>query len=180
MTGAQTTVDQRISGEVAMGPDDELVGAVVELLVARRLTISVAESCTGGLICAALCGPAGASRYLLGGVVAYANALKTGLLGIPREALAEQGAVSSPTALAMATAMRRVSGSAMALGVTGLAGPQVNRRSGKPEGVVYIALVGGPRGDQWREHLWSGTRQQNQSSSVRAALQLLRDELTEA
>jgi nicotinamide-nucleotide amidase len=157
---------------------EDLVGAIVERLVARGATIAVAESCTGGLICAALCAPAGASRYLLGGVVAYANSLKTGLLGVPAGVLAEHGAVSAEAALAMARAMKAAAGSDLALGVTGLAGPQTGRRSAKAAGTVYVALAGGPRGDQVREHEWSGSRQENQQASTVAALRLLYDELS--
>ncbi len=156
---------------------DHLAGQVIDRLIARRLTIAVAETCTGGLICATLCAPAGASRYLVGGVLAYANILKTNVLGVSAEILAEHGAVSAPTAVAMAHAMRRAAGSDLALGVSGMAGPQTGRRSMKPAGQVYVALVGGPHDDQWREYQWSGTRADNQLSSVRVALQLVYDEL---
>jgi nicotinamide-nucleotide amidase len=117
---------------------EETVGG---LLTDRGLTLSLAESCTGGLVAKLLTDVPGASAWFLGGVTAYSNAVKTSLLGVPGELLEEQGAVSAECAAAMALGVRRLTGSGMAGAVTGIAGPS-GAVPGKPVGTVSLAVSG--------------------------------------
>jgi nicotinamide-nucleotide amidase len=155
---------------------------VAELLSARAGTLAVAESSTGGLILSLLTDVPGASRWLRGGLVAYTNDAKRDLLGVPAATLSTHGAVSPETALAMAHGVRRLFGSAWALGETGVAGPQTGRRSAKPAGLTFIA-VAGERDGQPIERVkrlllpTAGDRVATKRAFAEAALALLLDEL---
>ena len=130
------------TGTLCYGTDtDSLASVVLERLRQRGETLAVAESCTGGGLGAALAAVPGASDVFLGGVIAYANAMKEGLLGVPPELLAEHGAVSDPVAIAMAEGVRRRTGSDWALSVTGIAGPG-GGSAAKPVGLVHLGLAG--------------------------------------
>ncbi len=128
-------------GDFLYGVDvDSLEQRVLQLLRSRGLTLSAAESCTGGLIAKRITDLPGASAVFLGGVVSYTNGVKAGVLGVPEELLAECGAVSAPVALAMAEGVRRLTGSDLAVSVTGVAGPDRDDR-GNQVGTVFIALA---------------------------------------
>ena len=130
------------TGSLCFGTDnDSLASVVLERLRRRGETLAVAESCSGGGLGAALAAVPGASDVFLGGVIAYANSLKEGLLGVPPELLAEHGAVSDPVAIAMAEGVRRGTGSDWALSVTGIAGPG-GGSAAKPVGLVHLGLAG--------------------------------------
>ena len=126
-------------GDILFGVDAETMEDVVAArLVARGLTLAVAESVTGGLIASRLVNVAGASRWFRGGVVSYASEVKYDLLGVPRGPV-----VSAPAAEAMATGVARVLGADVGLSVTGVAGPE--EQDGQPAGTVFVgvALAGG-------------------------------------
>ncbi len=128
-------------GDVVYGVDVESLEEVVSSLLRERgLTLSAAESCTGGLIAKRITDLPGASQIFRGGVVSYTNDVKAGVLGVPRELLEEYGAVSEPVARAMAEGCRRACGSDLALSVTGVAGPDSDDR-GNEVGTVFIALA---------------------------------------
>ena len=128
-------------GDVVYGVDvGSLEEVVSRLLQERSLTLSTAESCTGGLIAKRVTDIPGASQVFRGGVVSYTNDVKADVLGVPRAALDAWGAVSEPVARAMAEGCRRLCGSDIALAVTGLAGPEGDDR-GNEVGTVYIALA---------------------------------------
>ena len=128
-------------GDVVYGVDVESLEAVVsDLLRERGMTLSAAESCTGGLIAKRLTDLPGASSVFRGGVVSYTNGVKAGVLGVPEELLEEYGAVSEPVARSMAECCRRICGSDLAVSVTGVAGPDRDDR-GNDVGTVYIALA---------------------------------------
>jgi nicotinamide-nucleotide amidase len=114
---------------------------VIEKLRQRGETLAVAESCSGGGLGAALTAVPGASDVFLGGVIAYANAVKQGLLGVDPLDLERWGAVSDPVAEAMALGAQRVTGSDWALAITGVAGPGGGSDQ-KPVGLVHIAVAG--------------------------------------
>jgi PncC family amidohydrolase len=137
----------------------------------RGLTVACAESCTGGLVAHLLTEVPGSSRYLRGGVVAYADDLKRSLLGVPDALLAAHGAVSAQVALAMADGVRDRLGADLGVGVTGVAGPG-GGTDAKPVGLVYVA-VSGVRPPTVRRFNWSGDRAGNKRDSARAALELL-------
>lgn len=128
-------------GDCLYGVDvASLEEVVLGQLLEQGLTLSAAESCTGGLIAKRITDLPGASRAFLGGVVSYTNAVKQTALGVPEALLAEYGPVSEPVARAMAQGVQHLTGSDLAVSVTGLAGPGGDER-GNPEGLVYIGLA---------------------------------------
>ncbi len=128
-------------GDVVYGVDvDSLEAVVSQLLRQRGLTLSAAESCTGGLIAKRMTDLPGASQVFRGGVVSYVNPVKAGVLGVPQALLDQYGAVSDPVARAMAEGCRRICGSDFALSVTGVAGPDRDDRNNEV-GTVYIGLA---------------------------------------
>lgn len=147
------------------------VEALSALCRARALTVATAESCTGGLVGAAITAQAGASDFYVGGVVCYANAVKHRILGVPKALLAEKGAVSTEVAAAMARGARRVLKADAAMAITGIAGPGGGTPT-KPVGTVYLAVAAG-RKVVVRHHVWKGTRAQVRKAACRAALRLL-------
>ncbi|HRS29680.1 MAG TPA: nicotinamide-nucleotide amidohydrolase family protein, partial [Phycisphaerae bacterium] len=127
-------------GPIIYGRGDEtLQSAVGELLVAAGQTVAVAESCTGGLLGKLLTEVPGSSRYFLGGIISYADAVKTRLLGVPQETLRSHGAVSEEVARAMAAGACAALASDWAISITGIAGPAGGSAS-KPVGLVYVGL----------------------------------------
>ncbi len=154
-----------------------LAEAVLDLLRERGLTLAVAESCTGGLLGSLLTEPAGASDVFLGGFITYSNEMKATLLGVPESTLAAHGAVSRPTAEAMARGAARAASGAggrpadCALAITGVAGPGGGSEA-KPVGTVYIALAAPDTLDVRRLRI-SGDREAVRRRSALAALALL-------
>ncbi|HOD67230.1 MAG TPA: competence/damage-inducible protein A [candidate division Zixibacteria bacterium] len=132
----ESTVGKYIFGR----GDDTLEGVVGQLLVDNDKSLAVAESCTGGELGMLITSVPGASRYFLGGVVAYSNEAKTELLGVDRDIIAQFGAVSRECAEAMAEGCRRRFGADYALAVTGIAGPG-GATPDKPVGTVWIGLA---------------------------------------
>lgn len=162
-----------------------LAGQVVEALVARRLTIAVAESLTGGLLVAELVSVPGASAVVRGGVVAYATPLKHDLLGVDAALLDERGPVDAEVARQMAAGVRErlaVDGEAAAIGLstTGVAGP--DPQHGHPVGEVWLGLaLGSALGDEVlaRRLELAGDRAAIRAAAVSESLTWLRDRLTE-
>jgi nicotinamide-nucleotide amidase len=128
-------------GVLVYGEGDETLEAVVgRLLCEQGKSIAVAESCTGGLLAKKITDVPGSSEYFAGGVVAYANAAKTELLGVPEALLAEHGAVSDPVAVAMAEGVRRRFAADIGVSTTGISGPGGGTQE-KPVGLVSLALA---------------------------------------
>lgn len=150
---------------------NDLAAACGRELVARGWRLAVAESCTGGRLGDTVTNVGGSSAWFLGGIIAYADAIKIGLLGVPAELLREHGAVSAPVAAAMAQGAQARTGAEVALAVTGITGPGGGSPA-KPVGTVQIGLAT-PTGVQTVQHLWPGDRDANKQASVVAALQLL-------
>jgi len=151
------------------GGDTPLEAAVGELLVAQRLTLASAESCTGGLFAARITSVPGASRYFLEGVIAYSNESKVKRLGVKPETLQAHGAVSARVAAQMALGVRRATGADIGVAATGVAGPTGGTRT-KPVGLVYLGLSHHGVTDTRRLTLGI-ERQKNQE---RAAAEMLR------
>ena len=150
-----------------MQVEEEIIARLVE----QGRTVAVAESCTGGLIGHRLTQVPGSSAAFLGGVIAYHNAVKERVLGVPAEVLEREGAVSEATALAMAEGARRLLGADVGVAVTGIAGPAGGTED-KPVGLTYVALAG-PESRTCERYLWRGERMANKESSAEAALALL-------
>ncbi|MCK4660158.1 MAG: competence/damage-inducible protein A [Phycisphaerae bacterium] len=132
---------REVLGDLVFGAGDDTLASVVAcLLTDRRLTISTAESCTGGLLAKNLTDIPGSSVYMIRGYVTYSNESKIELLGVPVELLQAHGAVSAEVARAMAVGCRRRSGTDLAVSTTGIAGPGGGTVE-KPVGLVYIALA---------------------------------------
>ena len=160
-------------GDHLFAVDGETMASVVgRQLLARRETVALAESCTGGRIGDMLTGSAGASAYFLGSAVTYANGLKERWVGVAHETLVANGAVSEPVAREMARGARASAASTWALSVTGIAGPDGGSAE-KPVGMVFIGLDG-PEGAEVRAHRFHGDREQVRTASAYAALDWLR------
>lgn len=157
--------------------DKRLETKVGELLLEKGWTVGTAESCTGGLVLHRLTNVAGSSAYVLGGVVAYSNAIKQSLLRVRHGTLIAYGAVSEQVALEMAQGARALLGVDVAVSVTGIAGPGGGTAE-KPVGLTYIALVGPDQLQIVERHVWDGDREANKAASAEAALLLLRRALS--
>jgi len=146
-----------------------------KLLQQRNLKLSLAESCTGGLIGNRITDIAGSSEYFLGGVVAYAYEAKVALLGVTWNTLNLHGAVSQQTVTEMARGARKVLNTNIGVSVSGIAGPGGGTDE-KPVGTTWIGLVADD-GEWARWFHFSGDRIQNKNSAADAALQFLLDYL---
>jgi len=149
---------------------------VGSLLRERGQTISLAESCTGGLIAHLLTNVPGSSGYMMGGVVAYDNAVKLGLLQVAESTLIAYGAVSEPVALEMAVSARALFDTDYALSVTGIAGPGGGTPE-KPVGLTYIGYASRDGQTVVRRYMWDGDREANKTASAQAALALLLEQV---
>jgi len=152
--------------------EDTIDTVVARLFKEKGITLSLAESCTGGMISKRITDMAGSSSYFLEGAVTYGNPSKTRALDIPAELIAERGAVSSAVAMAMARGMRRKSGSDIALAVTGIAGPD-GATTDKPVGTVYLAMAG-PSDCKAKQYKFFGDRDRIRAMTAFTALDWLR------
>ena len=150
----------------------DLPHVVQELMVSRGLKLAVAESCTGGLLGTAITSQDGSSAYHLGGILSYANEVKTSLLDVDPRDLEECGAVSRPVAERMAQGVRTRLGADYSLSVTGIAGPAGGTEE-KPVGTTWIALAG-PEGVHAGRFRFGARRAMNRQLAVSAALDILR------
>jgi PncC family amidohydrolase len=150
-------------------PEAERVG---EVLRRRGLRVAVAESCTGGLLGAALTAVPGSSDYVVGGVIAYADEAKAVLLGVLEGLLRQHGAVSAEVAGAMACGARERLGASVGVGITGVAGPGA-QGSSKPAGLIYVAACGPDGAVDVRRLDGDHGREGNRAQAVHAALRLV-------
>ncbi len=161
----------RLARWVYARDDQDMVDAVAAHLTARGLRLALAESCTGGLIAKRITDRPGASDFLVAGIVSYANEAKTALLGVRPETLAAHGAVSGETAREMVEGVRRATGAAAGIAVTGIAGPDGGSEE-KPVGTVWVAAALGERMEVARYQLL-GDRSEIRERAAQAALALL-------
>jgi PncC family amidohydrolase len=149
------------------------------LLKEKGLTVSTAESCTGGLVAHRMTNIAGCSAYFMGCVVAYDNRIKQKLLHVREETLLLYGAVSEPVALQMAAGARVLLDTDFALSVTGIAGPGGGSVD-KPVGLTYVGFASRAGIAVARRYVWDGDREGNKNASAEAALALLLEMLKQA
>ena len=162
----------------AAGDLAPLVGVAERIqatMVERRITLSTAESCTGGLIGHVLTEIPGSSDYYIGGTVSYSDGLKQSVLGVDPRVLEQHGAVSAQTCIAMAEGARQRHGSSVAVSVTGIAGPS-GGSAAKPVGLTYVA-VADAAGHDVQRHVWDGDRHANKVLSALAALELVAERI---
>jgi PncC family amidohydrolase len=150
-------------------PIEEVVG---EMLAERRLTLSAAESCSGGLLSKRITDVPGSSRYFLGSIVSYSNEAKENVLGVARETLMFHGAVSEETAVEMAARARQTFSSSIAISITGIAGPGGGTEE-KPVGRVYVCLLAGGEEPVVACNDFIGDREAVRMRSVNKALSML-------
>lgn len=149
----------------------QLAQQLAARLSAAQMTISAAESCTGGLFLSTLTDLSGSSRYVQGGVVAYSNEAKQKLLGVQAATLAAHGAVSAETAEEMAIGVKRLFDTDVSISITGIAGPTGGTPE-KPVGLVYIGMAFHNAIYSTR-NIWQGNRVENKLYSVVAAIELV-------
>lgn len=165
-------IRKRLGNFIYGTDDDTMEKVVVGLLKEKGLTVSTAESCTGGLIAKRLTDVPGASENFMCGIVTYDNRAKTGLLGVSPETLAGFGAVSEETALEMVRGVRTACGTDLAISVTGIAGPGGGTPE-KPVGLVYIGFANCETA-RVNRHLFAGDRETIRWQASNTALNMLR------
>ena len=153
----------------------QLLSELHEIAIRRAVTIGTAESCTGGLLAAALTERSGSSAFYFGGISAYANEAKSRLLGVPKDLIVKYGAVSCEVAEAMARGAFQRLGVTYAVSITGIAGPQGGSVD-KPVGTVWLG-VAGPSGVRAERYLFQGSRDEIRAHTVNKALAALLTEL---
>lgn len=186
-SGASIEEAERLLDELANQIEDELghyvfalQGETLEevvgrMLVIKRYTLAVAESCTGGLIAKRLTDIPGSSHYFLGAVVAYSDRAKAEVLGVPKELIEAHGSVSQEVAESCAMNVKKRMGSTIGLAVTGIAGPEGGTPE-KPVGLVFIALADDVHVESQKLSL-PGDRERVRELASQAALHLLRQRL---
>ncbi|MDY0296838.1 MAG: competence/damage-inducible protein A [Acidobacteriota bacterium] len=155
--------------------DESFAAAVLRRLQEKKLTLAVAESCTGGRLADCLTDVPGSSAVFLGGVIAYDNALKRDFLGVSPQTMTRWGAVSAQTAAEMARGVREKTGADIAVSITGIAGPGGGSRE-KPVGLVFFHLHSADC-DQDSRRLMNGNRDSIKTRSVNHALNMIREYL---
>ncbi len=170
------SLDRRMAerlGRDLYGRDDETLAAVAgRALAASRRTVGVAESCTAGLLASALTSVPGSSAWFRGGVIVYADDLKTRLGGVPESEIAAHGAVSEAVALSLARGARERCAADLGVGITGIAGPG-GGSADKPVGLVHVALAEGEHVRSWTTR-WIGDRDLVRARAVAFALDRIR------
>jgi nicotinamide-nucleotide amidase len=175
---AAEAASRAVLGRHVFAVDDETMASVVlAALREKKSTLSVAESCTGGLVSAALTEIPGSSESFSGGAIVYTEALKQAFADVPAKTLAEHTAVSEETALAMAEGIRHRTGATFGLSITGYAGPGGGDTK-HPVGTVFLGLAG-PKGATVEHHHFHGDRQRVRSFATHSALDLVRRTLQE-
>ena len=150
---------------------------LAEELVKHNATLATAESCTGGGLSQLLTTIPGASGFFIGGIIAYQNDIKRDFLGVPQQMLAEHGAVSASTAMAMAEGCRHRFSTDIAVSITGIAGPGGGSVE-KPVGLVFLAVASNKR-TLVAEHTFPGDREQVRTAAISAALDLIFEAIDE-
>jgi nicotinamide-nucleotide amidase len=175
LRGTAALVRERLGDVIYAEGETDLAAVVIDACRNRRLTLGVAESCTGGLLGSRLTAVPGASDVFRGGLIAYDNAVKIESLGVPGSLIEEHGAVSEQVVVAMAAGVRSGTGADLAVAITGVAGPG-GGTADKPVGTVWLALA-----DRVAAHArharFFGDREEIRRRASQAALDLIRRKL---
>lgn len=168
---------KKYAGELQIFSEDdmsieEVVGSLLKL---KGKTLSIAESCTGGLISHRITNVPGSSDYFMVGFLTYSDEAKTEFLGVEASLIDKYGAVSPEVAEAMARGAHRMGRTSYGLAVTGIAGPTGGSRE-KPVGTVFVALSS-DAGTESREFRFSGSRKEIKNLTAQTALEMLRRDL---
>jgi len=155
---------------------ESYIRKISNLLIENNKSISVAESCTGGLLSDTLTSIPGSSKYFKLGIITYSNESKTKLLNIPKEKIKFYGAVSKEVSILMAKNIKKITKTDIAISVTGIAGPGGGNKS-KPVGLMYISLIDN-KNIKCKKIIFKGLRKQNKSNAVKEALSMLIDNLS--
>ena len=174
---AQDEVTARLHDYIFSYGEQTLEEIIAAVLTEKKLTIAVAESCTGGLIANRLTDVSGSSIYFERGLTTYSNAAKISMLDVPAEIIEKHGAVSEETARLMAEGVRKLAGTSLGLSSTGIAGPTGGSKE-KPVGTVFVALADENR-TICRHHAFRWDRKRNKQVSTEAALMMLKNYLQE-
>ncbi len=164
-------IETRLGRHIFARDEESLAGNIAKIMTAKRLTLSTAESCTGGMIASRITDIPGSSAFFERGAVTYSNASKEALLGVSAEALERYGAVSEETARLMAEGIRRSSGTDLGLAVTGIAGPAGGSEE-KPVGTTFIALASADK-TVCRHFSFRWDRKRNRTIAAESALLML-------
>jgi nicotinamide-nucleotide amidase len=168
-------VEEELGDFVYSDNGDSLEQIVSYYLQMRNATISVAESCTGGLVAERLTSISGSSRSFIGGAVVYSNGLKTQFADVQQDLIDVYGAVSEPVAKALAEGIRKTCGTTLGLGITGVAGP-TGGTAEKPVGLVFHALAS-ENGTEVVKRNFPGDRQRVRWFASQQALDMVRRKL---
>lgn len=167
---------RQIAGKwIYMEEDGSLQECIAGILKKNHKTLSIAESCTGGMLASLFTAMAGSSEYFLGSITSYANSVKTGVLGVGEDVIARHGAVSGECVAAMAEGVRKLTGSDFSVATSGIAGPGGGSDE-KPVGTVWIGVSSSVGTDSFRL-CFKGDRKRNIERFSAAALNILREKL---
>jgi len=175
IASTERKIRSRLKDHIFGCDDETLEGAVADLLIKKKRTIAVAESCTGGLVSNRLTNIGGSSKYFIMGIIAYSNEVKKNILCVDPEILKKHGAVSKQVAGQMAVGIKLLAGTDIGVGITGVAGPTGGTKA-KPVGLVYIALAIGNKLIV-RELKFRGSREEIKFQASQVALDMIRKNL---
>ena len=168
-------LEEALDQHLFSSANETLEQIVLLYLELKQETLAVAESCTGGLLAQRITSISGSSRSFLGGAVVYSNQLKIDFANVPKELIAQHGAVSADVAEALARGIRQRTGASMGVGITGIAGPNGGTDE-KPVGLVYIAVSYGQKTESLECH-FRGDRDRIRQWASQQALDLVRRRL---
>jgi PncC family amidohydrolase len=151
---------------------NKLSKSIAKILLKKKLTLSICESCTGGMLGSIITSVPGSSKYFRGGIIAYSNEVKRKIVGVKPDTLRKYGAVSAIVAQEMAKGVRQKLKTAIGIGITGIAGPKGGSKK-KPVGLVYIA-ISQKRRIIVRRHQFKGNREKVRKRACEEALSLLK------
>jgi len=157
---------------------NELITDIINVCSKKGLTIALAESCTGGMICEMITSVSGSSKVFKGGIVSYSNDIKESLLKVSKKTLIDHGAVSSETALEMVLGCKEQLSADICVSVTGIAGPSGGTKE-KPVGLVYIALKFGGNKAMVKRYNFIGDRLEIRRHTAYEALKLIHQAISD-